>query len=200
VIDRTGTVLGRARAKVAVSRRRFELARHPVRPGDIVLLGDSITSQGDWSRWLPGLPIRNRAIGGQTSGDVLGRLRHELDHPAKLFLMVGTNDLGDGVPVETAAENVGRILATAQRHSPDTRLFVQSVLPRGLEFAPPVRHLNRRLEELAGTNQAEYIDLFPLFADEQGAIRRDYSDDALHLLPPGYVVWLNAIRPLLTTG
>lgn len=75
--------------------------------------------------------MRNRGIAGDDTAGVLARLREvTAGRPAKVFLMIGTNDLTEGVDETRIAANVEQIVARIAAASPDTQIFVQSVLPR----------------------------------------------------------------------
>jgi lysophospholipase L1-like esterase len=188
----------RRRVAYAVSVRRF--AREPIADGDIVFLGDSITAQGSWAEWFPAQSIKVRGIGGDTARGVLARVDQVLGHPAGLFLMVGTNDVADGLPTERIVATVGDIVATIVRSSPATVLFVQSVTPRTAEMAPAIRAVNAGLAGLAAGVGATYVELFDLLCDERGALRPGFSHDALHLQPDAYDIWHHAVAPLVTTS
>jgi lysophospholipase L1-like esterase len=67
------------------------------KPGSIVFLGDSITDFFRVNEFFPGVYVINRGISGDTTDGVLNRLAesvYELS-PSKIFLMIGTNDLGN---------------------------------------------------------------------------------------------------------
>jgi lysophospholipase L1-like esterase len=174
---------------------QFELL--PVSPGDIVFLGDSITEGGAWEELFPGLPVRNRGIGGDVTDGVMNRLEQVVaGKPAKVFLLIGTNDLAlaEKTPTEIAA-GVEAIVDTINTRSPDTRVYVQSILPRAENYRDEVETLNRELENRV-SGKATWIDLYPLFLDgRDGSIRDDYSNDELHLLGPGYLEWRDFIEP-----
>jgi lysophospholipase L1-like esterase len=170
-----------------------------MRRGDVVFLGDSIVAKGAWHRWLPGTSVCNLGIGGDTSKGVLARLDQALDQPTSLFLMIGTNDIGDGVAAKHILGNVRAIVSTIGQRSPRTRIFVHSVLPRTAELAQAIRFLNSGLEDVAVGAGATYVELFDLLADARGAIRPEFSRDHLHLLPAAYDLWLAVIRPLVVT-
>ena len=113
----------------------------------MVFLGDSITRGGQWHELFPGVAVKNRGIGGDVTTGVLSRLDPiTRGRPAKVFLMIGTNDLFRGTPGQEVAANVGEIVRRIGRESPDTRVFVQSVLPRAAEWADQVDRLNVALE------------------------------------------------------
>jgi lysophospholipase L1-like esterase len=168
----------------------------PVGPGDVVFLGDSITEAGRWHEIFPGVPAKNRGIGGDTASDVLARLQQVTSgRPSKVFLKIGTNDLFAGVPEDEIAADVAEILRRIRAESPGTQVYLQSVLPRAAEWRDAVESLNARLEAVAGEQGVAWLDLYPQFLDaSDGSIRDDLSNDELHLLGPGYRVWREQIE------
>lgn len=175
---------------------QFELL--PVTPGDTVFLGDSITEAGLWEELFPGLPVRNRGIGGDTTEGVLKRL-HQVTggQPAKVFLLIGTNDLGQGIAPSVIDQNINSIVDRIRKESPDTGIYVQSVFPRGESYRDRVEELNTLLETSI-PGKAVWIDLYPLLLDESdGSIRNDLSNDELHLFGEGYLLWRDAIESLV---
>ena len=173
---------------------QFELL--PVQPGDVVFLGDSITLGGSWHELLPGVPVRNRGIGGDTTVGVLDRLEPIVSgQPGQLFLAIGTNDLFVGTPPQQIAAGVREIIERVQRGSPDTQVFLQSVLPRAAEWAERVEELNGLLEQVASQADVAWIDLYPHFLDESDRSIADHlANDELHLLGPGYQLWRSQIE------
>jgi len=78
-------------------RRLRIFERNPVRQGDVVFLADSITQTGKWEDFFPDSPTRNRGIAGDTTRRVLARVPEVArGHPAKVFVLIGTNDVSTG--------------------------------------------------------------------------------------------------------
>lgn len=171
--------------------------------GEIVFLGDSITQQMEWSELFGDLRYKNRGIDGNKSKDVLRRIEEVTSsHPQKVFLMVGINDLGSRTPAQVAP-TIQAIAEAVESQSPETMLFVQSVLPvnnlivdtgRRLE---DIRELNAMLSEHCRRHECVFIDLFEQFADESGALKRDYTYDGIHLNGEGYRHWRSLLLPYL---
>jgi len=191
----------RKRVTYEVFVRKFQ--RDPVRPGDIVFLGDSITAQGDWATWFADAPaaaggrVVVRGIGGDSVAGLSRRLDPVLDHPAKLFLMIGTNDVWQETPTADIVEQIGRIVATIRARTPATQLYVQSVTPRSAALAAAIQAVNHGLQRVAAAAGATYVELFDLLSDDSGALRPGFSLDELHLQPPAYDIWREAVRPLV---
>jgi lysophospholipase L1-like esterase len=164
-----------------------------INQGDLVFLGDSLTEGADWARWFPDLPVHNRGVGGETSWDVLQRVAPIVAaEPGRLFLLVGTNDLGVGSsPADTAAI-IGQIVGA---FGLGPALYLQSVLPRERENTGWVRALNARLEQVAVRHDATYVNLWPAFAGPGGELRAELTYDRLHLTDEGYACWLAQLRP-----
>jgi lysophospholipase L1-like esterase len=164
----------------------------------VLFLGDSITQNGDWATWFPDIDSLNFGIGGDTSEDVLGRLDTVVEaHPDEIVLLIGTNDLGLRRSVEQLVRNIQSILVDLRRDLPGSRMLVQSVLPRGREFADRIREANIHLRQFSPTVHAQYLDLWPTMALADGELNPAYSDDRLHLNDAGYEAWLSELRPAL---
>lgn len=164
----------------------------------VVFLGDSLTAGGDWSAWFPDVDAINLGISGNTTDDVLARLDAVIaEAPDDISLLIGTNDLGTRMTVEHLVRNIQLLLVELRRELPGTRMLLQSIMPRGVEFTELVREANIHLWQFAPTVRAQYLDLWPALAGENGAIRPEYSDDYLHLTAVGYEAWLAELRPAL---
>jgi len=174
--------------------------RYPVYHDDIVFLGDSITDGGCWEELFPGVPLKNRGINADTSTGVLRRMDDILvNHPKAIFILIGTNDLPffqyrhDDDILSTYAE----ILKRCKTESPSTKVFVQSILPRHKRFARRIQGLNTRLQELARQYDDTYIDLYSNFAGEFGELKKELTNDNLHLMADGYARWVKILQPYI---
>ena len=126
--------------------------------------------------------------------------------PRKLFLLIGTNDLAAGTPAAEVVANVRKIVERFQSESPRTKLYVQSVFPVNDSFkkyaAKHGRHdadivaVNKGLQALCAEKGIVYIDLWTPLADKNGKLRADLTNDGLHLMGEGYIVWRDAVLPL----
>jgi lysophospholipase L1-like esterase len=164
----------------------------------IAFLGDSITAGGDWAAWFPDRLTHNLGVSGNTTDDVIARLGEVLAlRPDAVALLIGTNDLGTRKSVEHLVRNIEYVLVTLRRDLPGARMLVQSIMPRGREFAAQVQDANRHLRQFSPTVNAQFLDLWPALAQADGEIDSRFSDDRLHLNAAGYEAWLNELRPAL---
>jgi lysophospholipase L1-like esterase len=170
----------------------------PIGNNDIVFLGDSLTEEFPLTAMFPGAAVVNRGISGDTTRGVLQRLDQVTNgRPYKIFLMIGTNDIGFGYGQNPTLANYEEIVAKIRRESPESQLFLQSVLPREKRNAERVFAINQKIAALAQQYDCAFIDLYPAFADSDGTILPQFSDDELHLLELGYELWQSLIEPFV---
>ncbi len=173
-----------------------------------VLAGDSL------SMWFPTKllpPDRiwlNQGISGETSVGLLKRLQlFDRTLPDTVFVMIGINDLLRGASDEGILNNQRQIIRDLRWAHPKAQVVVQSILPHSGEqstwenrdrlLAIPnsrIRAINRRLKEIASSENVSYLDLQPLFADADGNLPTALSTDGLHLNERGYLVWRSALQ------
>ncbi|MWV50355.1 hypothetical protein GRS96_13865 [Rathayibacter sp. VKM Ac-2803] len=181
-----------------MSERSDTDAGRDLQLGKVLFVGDSIIQGGSWAEWLSASTVVDEGVGGATTADVVARLPELVEQaPDTVVVLVGTNDLAWHRTTEHIVRNIETIVATFRRDLPDVRLLVISVLPRGHEFAPQIREINRHLWQFAPTAHAGYLDLWPVLAGEDGGILPQYSEDGLHLTEDGYQAWRDALGPAL---
>jgi lysophospholipase L1-like esterase len=186
------------------ARRVAQFAAEPVVTGRVVFLGNSITQGGDWPRLLGDSTVVNRGIGGDVTFGVRARLDDVIRRrPSKLFLLIGVNDVSRDIPEAVIAANVRAIVEEVRAGSPETVVYVQSVLPLNSTVTGFPQHydkgdhvvrLNRLLRGVAAASRARFVDLYPLFLDRQGRLDVRYTRDGLHLNEAGYQRWVAHLR------
>lgn len=186
----------------------FEKMR-PVDSTDVVMLGNSITEfGGDWNKRVGGKHIRNRGIAGDDAMGIYHRLVQILPgKPKAIFLMVGINDISHDLTGEQVAELCVKVIDKIRRDAPQTKLYVQSILPINEDFdrwktlegkTDVVPAVNRRVKAHCQRHGIEYIDLFSKFVRHgTNDLRRELSVDGLHLSPQGYKQWAFVLKRYL---
>lgn len=180
----------------------------PDTKNEIVFLGNSITDGSEWSELLQNSHAQNRGISGDTSEGVLFRLYQVTRvKPAKVFLLIGINDLARNISPDTVYVNICRIVSTIRTQSPKTKVYVQSILPVNNTFktfgshtsrTPQVKDLNEKLKNICPKLGATFVDLFSeLKNPNDDLLNPMYTNDGLHLLGEGYKVWGKVIKPYL---
>ena len=173
---------------------------------DIVMVGNSLTEGGgDWNARLNKKNIRNRGIIGDEVMGIYDRLHQILPgHPKKLFLLAGVNDISHDLTVDSIVSMIRMTVERIQRESPDTRLYLQSLLPFDESFGrykkltgktDMVPEINAQLEVLAKDHKITFINLFPLFTEKgTNVLRKELTSDGLHLNEEGYKIWVKALK------
>ncbi|MEM7125229.1 MAG: GDSL-type esterase/lipase family protein [Chloroflexota bacterium] len=186
----------RSRRQGRFDRLNGHFGLQRIKENDVIFLGDSITANAEWSALFPTHSTHNWGIGSDTTAGLLRRLDPLLlNIPVKVFLLIGTNDLGMQIPHAQIIDNYRTILERFRRESPSTTLFVQSILPRQLRYRPQIEQLNQTLQILTEEHEVTYIDLYSSFMDEDGGLPEKLSNDQLHLLGPGYQLWQQILTP-----
>ena len=192
--------------------RLNEFKSFPATKDEIVFLGDSITqsfiqeetqialeSNNNWSSLVKNLQIKNRGIGGDTTLGVLNRLDEVIRaRPSKLFLMIGTNDVGlRSVPVIVA--NYKKILNDIKERSPNTKIYIESVLPmnpdvtHGDDDNGKINQLNKELQVITLRGNMIYIDLRSKVVDKNGKLDARFTWDGVHPFGEVFAKWKSEV-------
>ena len=172
---------------------------YPNSPTDIIFLGNSITANTDWAELL-GMPhIKNRGISGDITFGVLDRLDEVIEgKPAKVFILIGINDISRNIPDDLILRNYKKIVSRIKTGSPGTKIYFQTLLPTNNTFdkfknhynkEPHILWLNKQLKELAEKERISLIDIYPHFLNLDKQMDERYTVDGLHLSVSGYAKW-----------
>lgn len=187
-------------------QRMAYFEQSPTIKGAIVFLGNSITERAEWQELLADsrYPVLNRGIGGDNSFGILARIDEVLrGRPRAIFLMDGINDQFRKLPQEVSVNNYKRIIKRIKKISPKTLIYLQSALPinEGLTKEPYTKGrnvlvpiLNEKLRQLAADENIPFVDLCPLFQDNEGKLSAIYSADGVHLIPSAYIKWVQLLK------
>jgi lysophospholipase L1-like esterase len=180
---------------------------YPHAKTDIVFLGNSITDRVDWNELLGICNVHNRGISGDITFGVLQRL-HEVTNgkPAKVFILIGINDISRNIPDTVILNNYRKIIDRIKTESPHTKIYFQTLLPVNNEFTQFKSHynkdehilwLNDQIKKLGRDEKITVIDLYPHFLDGQNKLDKKYTLDGLHPNAEGYKVWATILKKYL---
>lgn len=201
------TGLAQANQDPYYARRATLFDQLPIGKKDIVMLGNSLTDGCEFNELLGNRHIKNRGIVGDIVQGLIDRIGPIIQgQPRKLFIMSGVNDISHDVSADSIARAMERLIVMVKQGSPRTKIYLQSLLPFNNDVREwkllkgrdqVVVEANVLLEQVARRQGVTWIDLYPLFADEQGRLRADLTNDGLHLMGKGYLIWRDAIRPYI---
>lgn len=174
----------------------------------VVFMGNSITE--GWAKYFPtmfpGKAYLGRGISGQTTPQMLLRFRQDVIalEPAVVVILAGTNDIaGNTGPatLDMIADNIASMAELAKANN--IRVVLCSVLPvfdyrwkPGIEPAPKIVALNRRIQEYAASHGHAWVDFHTPMADARQGLRAEYGNDGVHPNEAGYRV----MAPLVEAG
>ena len=188
--------------KKLYDKRIKEFKESPIGYNQIVLLGNSITEDAnDWNDRLGTENITNRGVSGDITDGMLVRLDEIIYFkPLAIFLLIGINDiyamnLPDGKQTENyIVNNIIKILDILIKESPETKLYLQTILPTHREdIKDQIKRINRELINRVQP-KVTVIDLYSLFANDNDTMTSEYSTDGVHLNTYGYDIWVNYLR------
>lgn len=164
---------------------------------EIIFLGNSITEGCHWQELFRNVNVKNRGIGGDIINGVIHRIDEVVSsNPKKIFLMIGINDLARKNTVTQITTNYERLIILIKEKSPNTKLFIQSVLPtyiqKGIDNGD-ITAINKNLLDLTKKYNLIYLNIFDTLKTDKNELDMAYSYDGLHLNGKGYLKWKDAI-------
>lgn len=204
-------------------RSRYAKENQTAQKGQIVFVGSSLMEifpiekfQAKKELNLP-LHIYNRGVRATTTEDLLeflGTLIFDLN-PSKIFMNIGTNDIGFGFSEDKTLANYQAILNKIKEKLPNAEVYVMKFYPINVvdEFTDPrsgekgrfsdqrtnenLAEMSDKIGQLAKKAGYQYIDAKAHLADSTGNLRKELSFDGVHMLPTGYEIVLDNLMPYL---
>jgi len=177
---------------------------YPNSTNDIVFIGNSITAGVDWMELLGNTNARNRGISSDITFGVLQRLDEVTEgKPAKVFILIGINDISRNIPDSFILRNYQTIITRIKKESPLTKIYFHTLFPVNNEFTPSrnqfnkdehILWVNEELKKLAAKEKITLIDLYPHFLNADKKLDKQYTGDGLHLNAAGYKLWAEILK------
>ena len=185
--------------------------------GDSYTIGTGVLEDVRWPNQLvarlegtvPALRlVDNLGVNGFTSDDIIAFELPRLDalDPGFATILVGVNDVVQGVPAATYRKNVAAILDALLAALPADRIVAVStpdytVTPQGAAYGDPaeqsagIRANNANLRELAEARGIAFVDIYDLSLRASGD-RSLIAADGLHPSGAQYALWVDRIAPV----
>ena len=171
---------------------------------DFIFLGNSITANTDWSELLEERRAKNRGISADITFGVLERLADVTKgKPAKIFLLIGINDISRNIPDSLIIKNYVRIVNRIRSETPRTKIYVHTLMPVNHTFNKFPNHyrkdqhillINDAIRKMADNKKVFVIDLYPAFLDKDNRLISEFTHDGLHLTAAGYKNWVKILK------
>lgn len=192
-----------------------ERALRYVALGDSYTIGTSVSEGERWPNQLvervAGLElVGNPAVNGYTSADLVNNELPQLDglRPELVSVLIGVNDVVQGVPDSQYAGNVAVMLEELRTRLPADRIVCiatpdYTVTPSGASYGDPLQQsdgivrVNAILREACDQRGIRFVpDIFEI---SQAALEDPslVADDGLHPSGQQYRLWVDAIAPVV---
>ena len=156
----------------------------------------------------------NRGISGYKIEDLVKAKEEcifELQ-PRKIFINIGTNDVGDHSYVqEKLIEEYKNLLIEIKNRLPKASIYVMAYYPVNAkeDFGLPAEihermfktrtneallEVNKAIEKMAGELHLPFINVNNGLVDGEGNLKKEYSTDGIHMYPNGYQNILTNLR------
>ena len=178
--------------------------QNPIGENKIVFLGNSLTEGGQWDKYFPEAAPVNRGISGDNTEGMLNRIDEIAgSYPAQLFILAGINDISQNIPNKQIIKHYRYIIQRVKDQSPETAIYIQSLLPINNDFGRYKRligkekqivKLNKELKKLASKEKIIFVNINPLYMDDQGKLDAQHTNDGLHLTENAYSIWVGELQ------
>ena len=185
-----------------------------------VALGDSYTigtSVAEADRWPDQLGARgsglelvaNLGVNGFTTGDLIDVELPQLPglRPQMITVLIGVNDVVQGMSASTYRDNVGHILGRLRELVPANRILIvttpdYTVTPAGADYGDPqiqsagIRERNELITQLAAAQGIAVVDIYDISlraAEDRSLV----AGDGLHPSGRQYGLWIDRIAPAI---
>jgi lysophospholipase L1-like esterase len=211
-VERTDANSQRAHLQLVEKARRGRI--------DVYFVGDSITRRWgaldypqlleNWTQNFSGWNAANFGWGADSTQHILWRMQNgEFDGlaPRVIVVQAGTNNVAASVSamsheavVADVTRGVTAIVDLLRSKAPAATIVLTAIFPRNdnLALLPAILDVNRNLAMLGERPAVRFLDINDRLADGDGRLRPGMMGDGLHPALPGYQVWADALKPILT--
>lgn len=162
----------------------------------IVFLGDSITEAWDktyYNKYFSQFKPTNFGVAGYTTRNIIDFLEKTKLHSLKpeiIVLLIGTNNTDYEYSSKKTFDEIIQILSMLSKLSPDSKIILLGILPRGHLPIDNKRIINEQVNRMLKTIRLKniyYADIGYLFLNKDKSIPKELMYDYLHLTQKGYL-------------
>jgi len=199
---------------------KYDAANRSALKGQTVFVGSSLMEIFPIEQWEESGEaafdpyIYNRAVRATTTAFLLSHIDTQIFDlaPSKIFINIGTNDIGFGVPEEEFLANEREIFRLIAERLPRCEVYALRYYPiNTVDFQndederslfesrsnAAFQAASDKIETLAGEFGFHFIDVNAGLADDSGKLNKELTFDGAHLNPDGYRVVLANLAPYL---
>jgi lysophospholipase L1-like esterase len=199
---------------------KYAAANQTAKRGQIVFVGSSLMEIFPIEQWQEAGDVAfdkyiyNRAVRATTTAFLLKHIDTQIFdlEPSKIFINIGTNDIGFQVPEEEFLANEREIFRQITERLPDCETYALRYYPiNTVDFQNDedektlfatrsnavFQAASDKIEALSREFGLHFIDVNAGLADERGNLKKELTFDGAHLNPAGYRVVLTNLTPYL---
>jgi len=117
----------------------------------------------------------------------------------KIYIMLGINELG--YDFEQTVERFSTAIDTILKYQPQAYIFIQANLHITKEKSEESEYFtnsnidkyNKAISKLADNKKIFYLDVNPLYDDEEGCLSKEFTADHAHIKGKHYTEWVDFI-------
>lgn len=170
----------------------------PASKVNILLIGDSLLAQENWSLLLNRNDLKNDAFGGAITQQILWNIERGqlINNPKIVVIDGGINDLLSGVPTQRVFKNYQQIIGVLSEKKIKTIAHLILYTTDNEEINKEIFILNFLLKEYFESRKVEFIDMNLQLSDHK-KLKKNFSIDGIHLQKEAYKIWANELKSKL---
>ena len=166
-----------------------------------VFIGDSVTKAIEDYAMLKNVNVV--ANNGQTMirfDKISGKV--EQYKPKKIFILLGTNDLLNGISSEKFISDYESYLGILRKEAPNAKIYIESILPvedfvekqKPLLANSRIDEFNLALKNMRKDSNEEFIDIASAFKNSKGCMYQGFTSEGIHIKYNYYNIWFNYLE------
>lgn len=166
---------------------------------NIVMLGNSITYQGNWQEVLGRDDVFNGGKPGWTTQQLSWVIKNFIipKEPVVCFFTGGINDYTLGIPTERIYQNCVMVMDSIKNCGThpvwQTTLYQRNNTTTNRE----IDKLNKKMKEFCQDRNYDFVDLRPFLCKDGDILDEYVQDDNTHLETAAYPEWAKALKPII---
>ncbi|WP_251900744.1 SGNH/GDSL hydrolase family protein [Lactococcus lactis] len=200
--------------------KSYEKANLSAKKGQTLFVGSSLMEIFPIEKWEEAGEVTfshyiyNRAVRATTASFLLEHIESQIFNlePSKIFINIGTNDIGFEIPEEEFLNNYDQILSQIESKLPQTQVYVMRYYPiNTVDFGQDsdektlfetrsnkkFQKASDKIKKLADNHHFHFIDVNDGLSDENGNLKKELTFDGAHLNPAGYQLVLENLKVYL---
>lgn len=122
--------------------------------------------------------------------------------PKKIFILLGTNDLLNGIGSEKFVLDYESYLKVLRKEAPNAKIYIESILPvedfvekeKPLLANSRIDEFNLALKNMRKDSNEEFIDIASAFKNSKGCMYSGFTSEGIHLKYNYYNIWFNYLQ------